>query len=346
MIEILKVNSEELLGNLFDRYKEYMNIKQRCLIPDSAPIPDEAIKRSISKEGYDIKRCLAFADGQIVGHVSAIEVNSFNPNYEQDKGLVDFNGFVLPEFRNQGIGSGLSRKVLGELDSTQIRSISTYTTDDAGARFCKRIGGRLVAQDSLRAVELKDIDWGLVKAWKEIEFRKDMQPVTNLHKKLDMALIEEIIDLSYAINIEIKELDMNESTHTLEQEKTNWCDTLKYWDETGINLECITLKDSVDSLVGYTLCMFMPDAPDVVGQSITAVWKHLRGNGYGKLLKALMLENIRDNHPQVKRIETENNDLNAPMVAINEKLGFKVKNHYYFYKLDHEKAMNILKQHV
>ncbi|NHJ26401.1 MAG: N-acetyltransferase, partial [Candidatus Lokiarchaeota archaeon] len=46
--------------------------------------------------------------------------------------------------------------------------------------------------------------------------------------------------------------------------------------------------------------------------------------GIGKWLKASMLLKIREEYPQVKIVTTGNANSNAPMLSINNRLGFKV----------------------
>jgi hypothetical protein len=43
----------------------------------------------------------------------------------------------------------------------------------------------------------------------------------------------------------------------------------------------------------------------------------------GKWIKAVMLRHVHELHPQAEWVTTENAGSNAPMLAINKKLGFK-----------------------
>ncbi|MCW2681837.1 MAG: N-acetyltransferase, GCN5-related protein [Frankiales bacterium] len=48
-----------------------------------------------------------------------------------------------------------------------------------------------------------------------------------------------------------------------------------------------------------------------------------RGHRLGALVKAAVLRDVARQLPQVRRITTINEEGNAPMVAVNESLGFR-----------------------
>ena len=61
----------------------------------------------------------------------------------------------------------------------------------------------------------------------------------------------------------------------------------------------------------------------LLGQGGTAVVPTHRGRGIGKWLKATMLERVLDEWPGATLVRTGNADANAPMLAINTRLGFR-----------------------
>ncbi len=56
---------------------------------------------------------------------------------------------------------------------------------------------------------------------------------------------------------------------------------------------------------------------------MTGVRLPYRGRGLGKWLKATMLLKVREEFPQVRVVVTGNATSNAPMLSINERLGFR-----------------------
>ncbi|RYF42623.1 MAG: hypothetical protein EOO25_06105 [Comamonadaceae bacterium] len=57
---------------------------------------------------------------------------------------------------------------------------------------------------------------------------------------------------------------------------------------------------------------------------MTAVAAPWRGQGLAKAVKAAMLLLLRDRRPDVTTLITTNAHANAPMLSINQRLGFRV----------------------
>jgi hypothetical protein len=76
--------------------------------------------------------------------------------------------------------------------------------------------------------------------------------------------------------------------------------------------------------VGGTQVTFEPWDPSTVLQQNTGIDPRRRSLGLAKWAKATMLARIRSEQPHARRVRTENAFSNAPMLAVNDALGFKV----------------------
>lgn len=77
-------------------------------------------------------------------------------------------------------------------------------------------------------------------------------------------------------------------------------------------------------VVAYTQIVVPADKPAVGWQENTIVHAEHRGHRLGMLVKAANLRLLRERHPTVRRVHTWNADENAHMLAINDRLGFRL----------------------
>ncbi len=94
--------------------------------------------------------------------------------------------------------------------------------------------------------------------------------------------------------------------------------------EAGRQRWTIFIRDIDGRCVGGTEVTFEPWDATVALQQSTAIGKSHRGLGLAKLVKASMLDRIRRDRSEVERVRTSNAFSNAPMLAINNSLGFKI----------------------
>ena len=76
-------------------------------------------------------------------------------------------------------------------------------------------------------------------------------------------------------------------------------------------------------LVGFTDLQVPLAQPERASQGGTLVLREHRGHRLGALMKAAVLRELAAAFPAVRRISTYNAETNTPMVAVNERLGFR-----------------------
>ncbi len=81
-------------------------------------------------------------------------------------------------------------------------------------------------------------------------------------------------------------------------------------------------------LAGQTVAAVDVERPWFADQHDTSVVRAHRGHRLGLLLKIEMLRWLREEEPQVRRMDTDNAADNAYMIAINEMLGYRVVGRY------------------
>jgi GNAT superfamily N-acetyltransferase len=81
-------------------------------------------------------------------------------------------------------------------------------------------------------------------------------------------------------------------------------------------------------------------APSIVRQQLTAVARSWRGRGVGRALKAAMLRQVHETHPEATVIGTNNAEVNAPILSINARVGFEVA----WRQVDNQVTRDVLNQ--
>jgi RimJ/RimL family protein N-acetyltransferase len=86
----------------------------------------------------------------------------------------------------------------------------------------------------------------------------------------------------------------------------------------------VLLRAPDNSVAGLSEAGWDIRAPSIVRQQLTAVARSWRGRGLVRALKAAMLRQVHEVHPEATRIGTNNAEVNAPILSINARVGFKI----------------------
>jgi GNAT superfamily N-acetyltransferase len=94
-------------------------------------------------------------------------------------------------------------------------------------------------------------------------------------------------------------------------------------EQAGRRSHAMVTREPDGVISGITDMMYATYNPTIVHQGFTGVRASARGRGLGKWLKAAMALRIHELYPQAQWFSTDNAGSNAPMLAINTKMGFK-----------------------
>lgn len=322
-IEIKKVEKAELLGNYFDEFYDLWSKRWLESLPDEPLTSKELLKMDIDDDEFDfVNRFFAFSQGKIVGDATISGKKPESPEYELNKEIGWMDVFVNPKIRGQGIGTRLALEALESVSNSCLKKVGAFTFLECGQTFLERIGGLLVSKYSQRTLDLAKTDWNLVKKWLKVSENLDPRWRIELKTEITDVLIEEIINLDMEITNELRTMSNAEFRSTRESAISQWNRVSKWIEKTSDTYICFVIKDEKGNVVGYTEGRIDKEHPDRYYQFITGVTKNKRGLGLGKLLKALMLEHLHNDFPQVITVSTGSNDLNDPMHGINNILGF------------------------
>jgi RimJ/RimL family protein N-acetyltransferase len=84
--------------------------------------------------------------------------------------------------------------------------------------------------------------------------------------------------------------------------------------------------------VAFSELLMAPDAPAEAWQLATIVHPDHRGHRLGLAVKMANVDALADEAPEVRRIMTGNASVNAPMIAVNDMMGFEIAGAGWFWQ--------------
>jgi mycothiol synthase len=241
-----------------------------------------------------------------------------------DDRVMECDVLVRLDHRRQGIGSRLLAAICDQAvsEGRPLLTWSTFGAVPAGEEFARRVGARIARVNRTSELVLADIDRQMIGNWARAERARDLGYQLELidgafpaHLRSDAARFRHIMQTAPRENLDVGDVFVDaEFVAELDQALV----------EAGRTGWTMLARDPAGACVGGTEVTFEPQDPGTVFQQSTGIDPSHRGLGLAKWAKAAMLERIRDQRPRAVRVRTENAFSNAPMLAINDALGFKV----------------------
>lgn len=307
------------------RYHAYRRAHHAESRPEDPLTPDELVERQMRQvDRFSVRhRDLVEREGEFVAALYTEWMTPEAPAYASNAQYCWFDLSVLEGHRRRGIGRALLGRVLALNADSPRTVLGVGTEEESGHAFLRHFGFELKIQGAENRLDLQAVDWAMVERW--VEEGRARSPETELllfEDRIPDELAESYCRaLSELLNtMPFEDLEHGEIVITPETMEENFYAWLA-------NVEgrylCYVTREPDGSISGITDVNFIPAKPDRVNQMFTGVHPRDRGRGLGKMLKAAMLQQIRARYPEARWVVTGNAESNAPMLAINRRLGFK-----------------------
>lgn len=327
-IEFVEFNPLECSREDWQQFHDYRRLRHEEISPEDPLTPDEIREKSLQMQMEHpemVPYMYSINDTSLnkrIGTYGFMVVRETSPSYEGNKHLVQYNITLLPEYRRKGIGT----KALQLLHDFAVKNeksvVITGSDEDDGKAFLNAIGTQIVLSGVENRLSFADVDWDMVENWAKEGPTRSPETKIEFFYSIPDEIIEPYSKLyTETLNQQpLGDLDVNDIIYTPE----SFREMEKRRKELGrTHLTYITVEPNGE-ISGLTEMFYIPERKNMIVQLLTGVKQEHRGRGLGKWLKAIMMLRIKEEFPKVNIVTTDNATINAPMLSINDRLGFKV----------------------
>ncbi len=326
-IELRAFDSSKATKEQWRMYHDYRYKRYPEAFPGDPVTADEVVEENIRcmlEESYLETHFVHQREnpGAPIGMVRIATLKESSAAYEENKHFCQVvNLELLTPYRGNGIGKQLLEVVLNFAKKHGKSLLLCQVTEDHGKRFMRK----LKAKEALSAIEnrldLKKLDWNMVDEWTKEGPVRSPDSKIEFFQDVPEEMIEEYCRVYNEVGNQAPREDLEIGDYTFTPERRRQLEESRK-SGGGTWITAITREPNGD-ISGLTEVIYLPSKAPLIFQDLTGVPEKYRGSGKGKWLKAIMLLEIKRRFPNVTSMSTGNATTNAPMLSINNRLGFK-----------------------
>jgi GNAT superfamily N-acetyltransferase len=327
-IIIKEINPNRATDEEWKKQLSFRKERHKEVSPEEPALPDELYKKQLQIQYNQPDMNITMhviqdnKSDTIIGNIFIAKFSKAHSAYEENKFVGLFSIELLPEYRRKGIGKRILHKIYDFAIEHNLKVIISGTEEKDGKVFLEHIGAKLALISAVNRVNLEEINLEMLKEWTISGQSHSLATRLLFFERIPDELIENFADTSTEVlhQVPLDNLDITMEKVTPEKLRKEERDRLELGTKAFF---FISLEDN-NEISGLTTVTYNPNKPGYASQGLTGVKNKYRGRGLGKWLKAAMLLYLRANYTEIKYITTGNANSNAPMLAINKKIGFKI----------------------
>lgn len=261
-------------------------------------------------------------NGEVVGFAELWAPRPGSAGYESQRGILWFDLYVLRDHRRQGVARAMLPWLVEVARRHEGRVLGTGCHEPDGLAAVGQAGFAKKSEARYSHLDLSTLDWAQVESW--VEEGRRRSPERSLHFYIDGPPEAEWEEYSSAMTELFNTIPWDDVEHgdfIFTPETVS--EQLEHFASAGSTMLRILVREAGGRITGVTEMVLEDGQPEHAHQWLTAVHKAAQGHGIGRWIKCAMLLYVRDNHPAVRWILTDNASSNRYMLKINIELGFQ-----------------------
>lgn len=336
MIEIQPFDVHAASSAEWARFHRYRRLRDDELHPGDPQATDADFEQAARRlmPFHDAWRFLAFDGGVLAGNMMLWTRRPGSPNSEAFAPHLDAWLGVLGVHRRRGIGNRMLQRLLAFMREHG-RTIATMNAHlPEGHAFLQAAGAELRHRALESRMRVDGLDADMLACWKAqaTEGPERAQLYWEVHAgRVPMARLATLMAPFSALfnDMPLGALELPPTRYELE----GYEDWYRELDRHGGEHFLVLLVDVDGELAAMCEAHWDARWPDRLHQRLTAVARPWRGRSLAKAVKAVMLQCVHARHPALQTVVTYNAEVNAPILAINRRLGFAVHRRQGCYQL-------------
>lgn len=228
--------------------------------------------------------------------------------------------YVSPGYRRRGAARALAAVATEAAAAQGFDSLMSGATSELSCELCVRLGGRLERRGIHQTLQLAEADAAQLEHLSARGARRSPGVHILEFEQLPDELASGYVALHQGLWADaaggppLAAVQM-----TLELRRVTERAMLK----SGNRWITLLARDEGGSLLALTEAQYDREQPSLLRQQLTGVLPEHRGRGLAQWLKAELLMRVRPRFQDLACVTTHNFEQNAPMLAINRRLGFR-----------------------
>jgi len=309
-------------------FHEFRKVRHEEVNPDDPYIDNETAEKNIKTSmnhpeiDFFLYSMIDSTKNKQIGTMQNIVIKKTASSYKGNEHLIQFDLSILAPYRRKGIGTKALKLLYNFAKENNKTTLISGTDEVDGKKFLEIIGAQTALTGVENRLNLEEVDWEMISKWEKEGPERSPRTKLQFFYTIPENIIKKYSEIYTETNNQqpLGDLDVGDivfTPATLRQMEK------RHKDLGRKQLTYITVEHDGE-ISGLTEMLYRPERDYIIEQLLTGVKDKHRGRGLGKWLKATMLLRIKEEFPNVKIVSTGNARTNAPMLSINDRLGFKV----------------------